>query len=213
MSNLFFSTSLIVNSRRGIQARPLSSSSLIWCTATKIPFIYSFSGNCVVSVPISTASIPISTFMCPWSIYIFPRSVHVFPAAEKADRSWEYINRSQTHECGNWDFGQAIPFLGIFVSNFRYWFFAMWNLKKTLFSLYLSPNFHIHVSVRELYISMAELPFLLEEICGLILGIYKSLTDTWMYRNWGWGRVIPRKGIYKRNCLCSVRYLASMVVL
>jgi hypothetical protein len=25
------------------------------------------------------------------------------PAAEQADRSWEYINRSQTHECGNWD--------------------------------------------------------------------------------------------------------------
>ncbi len=24
-------------------------------------------------------------------------------SAEMADRSWEYINRSQTHECGNWD--------------------------------------------------------------------------------------------------------------
>ena len=29
------------------------------------------------------------------------------------DRSWEYINRSQTHECGNWDRGHAIPFLRI----------------------------------------------------------------------------------------------------
>jgi hypothetical protein len=43
----------------------------------------------------------------------------------------------------------------------------------------LSPNFHIHVSVSELYIpTMMGLPFLLEEICGPILGIYKSLTDT-----------------------------------
>ena len=42
----------------------------------------------------------------------------------------------------------------------------------------LSPNFHIHVSVSELYIPKMELPFLLEEICGPILGIYKSLTDT-----------------------------------
>jgi hypothetical protein len=42
----------------------------------------------------------------------------------------------------------------------------------------LSPNFHIHVSVSELYISRMGLPFLLEEICGPILGIYKSLTDT-----------------------------------
>ncbi len=25
------------------------------------------------------------------------------------DWSWEYINRSQTHECGNWDWGRAIP--------------------------------------------------------------------------------------------------------
>jgi hypothetical protein len=41
----------------------------------------------------------------------------------------------------------------------------------------LSPNFHIHVSVSELYIPTMELPFLLEEICGPILGIYKSLTD------------------------------------
>jgi hypothetical protein len=42
----------------------------------------------------------------------------------------------------------------------------------------LSPNFHIHGSVSELYVSRMGLPFLLEEICGPILGIYKSLTDT-----------------------------------
>jgi hypothetical protein len=42
----------------------------------------------------------------------------------------------------------------------------------------LSPNFHIHVSLSELYIPTMGLPFLLEEICGPILGIYKSLTDT-----------------------------------
>ncbi len=42
----------------------------------------------------------------------------------------------------------------------------------------LSPNFHIHVSVSELYFPTMELPFLLEEICGPILGIHKSLTDT-----------------------------------
>jgi hypothetical protein len=42
----------------------------------------------------------------------------------------------------------------------------------------LSPNFHILVSVSELCIPAMGLPFLLEEICGPILGIYKSLTDT-----------------------------------
>jgi hypothetical protein len=42
----------------------------------------------------------------------------------------------------------------------------------------LSPNFHIHVSVSELYIPTMGLPFLLEEISGPILGIHKTLTDT-----------------------------------
>jgi hypothetical protein len=38
----------------------------------------------------------------------------------------------------------------------------------------LSPNFHIHASVSDLY----GLPIVLEEICRPILGLYKSLTDT-----------------------------------
>jgi hypothetical protein len=42
----------------------------------------------------------------------------------------------------------------------------------------LSPNFHIHASVSDLYISTIGLPILLEEICRPILGIYRSLTDT-----------------------------------
>ncbi len=35
----------------------------------------------------------------------------------------------------------------------------------------LSPNFHIHVSVSELYIPTMGLPVLLEEICRLTLGV------------------------------------------
>ncbi len=89
-----------------------------------IPFIYSFSGN-------SAASAPISTFMCLWAIYLFPGSVHIFPPAEKEDPSWEYIIRSQTHECGNWDWGPNIPFLGKFVSSFRHFVFAVRQLTKS----------------------------------------------------------------------------------
>jgi hypothetical protein len=39
---------------------------------------------------------------------IFPRSVWLYSAAGKyADRSWEYINRSQTLECRNWNWTHA----------------------------------------------------------------------------------------------------------
>ncbi len=36
-----------------------------------------------------------------------------------------YINRSQTHECGNWDWDPDIPFLWIFVSKFWYFVFTV----------------------------------------------------------------------------------------
>ncbi len=42
----------------------------------------------------------------------------------------------------------------------------------------LSPNFHIHASVSDLYIPTVSLSILLEEICGPVLGLYKSLLDT-----------------------------------
>ncbi len=56
--------------------------------------------------------------VCERFINVFPGSVHIFPLAETAAPLWEYIIRSQTHECGNWDWGPDIPFLGIFASNF-----------------------------------------------------------------------------------------------
>ncbi len=49
----------------------------------------------------------------------------------------------------------------------------------------LSPNFHIHVSVSDLYIPTIGLPvFCCRKIGGPILWIYKSLTDTWMIKFW-----------------------------
>ncbi len=56
-------------------------------------------------------------------LYIPRIGPHISCSRIRADRSWEYINCSQTHECGNWDCGRALcTFLGIFVSSFRYWF-------------------------------------------------------------------------------------------
>ncbi len=68
-----------------------------------------------------------------------------------------------------------------------------------------NPNFHIHVSVSDLYIPTIDLTILLQEICGPTLGlhIYKSLTDTWM-RKWDWGQAVPRKRIHQWGFCCSV---------
>ncbi len=64
------------------------------------------------------------SWVCHRFIYIPRIGPHIF-LQEKADRSWEYINRSQAHEFGNRDCGRTIPFLGIFVSYFRYCVFAV----------------------------------------------------------------------------------------
>ncbi len=65
------------------------------------------------------ATVPISTFMYLWAIYILPQSICLFCCKKYVDRSREYINRSQTHECGNWDWGRAIPRKGIHKWDFR----------------------------------------------------------------------------------------------
>ncbi len=64
-------------------------------------------------------SVPISTFMRLWVIYIFPWSVCLFCWRKYVDRSWDYVNRSQTHECGNWGWGRAISRKGIHKWDFR----------------------------------------------------------------------------------------------
>jgi hypothetical protein len=102
-----------------------ASKTFLSYSATKIPFMNSFSGNC-------SATVPISTFVCLWAIYIIPGSGHIFSWNRIGDRWREYlyINRSQTHECGNRDCGRAIPFLEIFVSNFRHWFLAVYLIGR-----------------------------------------------------------------------------------
>ncbi len=51
---------------------------------------------------------------------ICPHDRSAYSAAGKyVKRSWEYINCSQTHECGNWDWGRAFPFLEKYKWDFR----------------------------------------------------------------------------------------------
>ncbi len=68
---------------------------------------------------------------------------------KKVDPSWEYTDHSQTHECGNWDWGRAIPFLGIHKSKFfcsalkplvqtYQKFFCLWSIENGVLELYLN---------------------------------------------------------------------------
>jgi len=85
-----------------------------WCIYTVTKIWNKYSQNCTCA-----ASIPISTFMCLWAICIFPLPVRLFCCIAFADRSWEYINRSQIHESRNWERGRAVSFLRIFVTNLQ----------------------------------------------------------------------------------------------
>jgi hypothetical protein len=60
------------------------------------------------------------------------------------------------------------------------------------------PIPHSRVCERFIYIPTPtiDLPILLQEICGPMLGIYKSLTDTWM-----WKMVLGLRNSHKRNTL------------
>jgi hypothetical protein len=88
-------------------------------------------------------------------------------------------------------------------------YFQKWNCAAYLFHKQnyndLSPNSYTHISVRDLYISIpwSVCLFCCSQICGLILGIlgiYKSLTDTWM---WKLGLRPRRKGIHNWDFRCS----------
>jgi hypothetical protein len=58
--------------------------------------------------------------MCLWAIFIFPNRSAYSAAGKYVDRSWEYINRSQTHECGNRADAMQFLFWEIHKSDFRF---------------------------------------------------------------------------------------------
>jgi hypothetical protein len=70
------------------------------------------------------------------SIYSHDRSGCSAAGNMWVDRSWEYINRSQTHECGNWDWGRAIPRKGIHKWDFLLQCMLQTDYKSTLWCLF-----------------------------------------------------------------------------
>jgi hypothetical protein len=62
-------------------------------------------------VPNSHIHVSVSDLCIPTS-----RSSY-FAAENKRTEKWEYTNRSQIHECGNWLQGRAVSFMGIHKSD------------------------------------------------------------------------------------------------
>ncbi len=83
------------------------------------PFMYSQKWNCYFQNSIIMFCLSVPTLIYLWEIYIFPGLVCLFCCRKVCGPTWEDINSSQTHECGNCDWGCAIPRKGIHKSDFR----------------------------------------------------------------------------------------------
>ena len=125
------------------------------------PLMYSQKWKCYFQNRIILFCLHVPTLIYRWEIYMFPGSVCLFCCRKI---------------CG--------PMLGIHNSLTDTW---MWKLglrqhNSQKRNCAASPNFQIYTSVSDLYIPTIDLHILLQKICGPILGIYISLTDTWMWK-------------------------------
>ncbi len=81
-------------------------------------FMYSQKWNCYFQHRIIMfCLLVLHSYICERFIYFQDRYANS-AAGKYVDWSWEYINRSQIHECGNWDWGRAIPSKGIHIWDF-----------------------------------------------------------------------------------------------
>jgi hypothetical protein len=92
-----------------------------------------------------SATVPIPTFMFLWAIYIFPLIGLPILLQENrwTERGYIYcIDRSQTHECGNWDWGRRNLFSGntyIQISLQWSWLINTEKIRGALIAKYCTP--------------------------------------------------------------------------
>ncbi len=68
-------------------------------------------------------------------------------AVKYANWFWEYMNRSQTHEFGNWDWGRAIPSLGVHKWDSRCSVYI--HAIFLAFAVYLQERRHRRTTIRQ----------------------------------------------------------------
>ncbi len=79
--------------------------------------------------------------------------------------------------------------------------FFFWELRG------LSPNFYIHVSVSDLYIPMIGTHISCSRIGRSMVGIYKSLTDTWMWKLVLWPRNPEKEYLFRNFGIGSLQFV------
>jgi hypothetical protein len=95
-----------------------------------------------INIPSKGITRPQSQFphSCVCERFLYSHDGSAYSAAGKhVDRSWEYINRSQTHGCGNWDWDLAIPVLGI-----HKWYFVALQCAVCPVMYSYRPHCHRH---------------------------------------------------------------------
>ncbi len=108
----WFSLPYIIETETALQMKDRWESNInIWFL-----FMYSQKWNCYFQNRIILFCFPVPTLFERF-IYFQDRSAY-FAAGKYVDRSWEYVNHSQTHECGNWNWGRTIPGKGIHKCDF-----------------------------------------------------------------------------------------------
>ncbi len=129
--------------------------------------------------------------------------------SRNCDSDWKWCvykitnKKNCKHLCRSSNFvAYRVPTLhmkGWWESNINVWFPFMYSQKWNCYFQYRIIMFCPPVPIYSTHISVCL--FCSREICGLILGIYKSLTNTWMLNV----ELGLRKGIHKRDFPCSTR--------
>ncbi len=148
--------------------------------------MYSSSGNCAASVPIST----LMSCVCERFIYSQDRSTYL-AAAKYTDRSWIYSNFSQIFECRNWEIEHYNSVLEIRMLTVS--FLGMHTWKQYIYIGFL-PALHLQCRWELLYQNEF---FLLTEVYG-----YKHLVNTHI----PWGSLAHRWWRWRCPRCCKSRW-------
>ncbi len=132
----------------------------------------------------------ISAFMCLWAISIFPPSICLFCFRKYVDQSWEYINRSQTHQCGNGIEAPKFPekeyIKGIFVAVCtvlvhppHIFTLRMWTVHSMYWTHTLWAYIHVYMGGRAGLLTLKEM---IMPVCGsLSRWRAEQITLVWIF--------------------------------